>query len=63
MASGKKVTVTQIRSAAGRAIKVDKQLQAMGLGRVGKKVTFTMNPSTQGMIHTVRHLVKVEESK
>jgi len=63
MASGKKVTVTQIRSAASRAIKVDKQLQAMGLGRVGKKVTFTLNPSIQGMIHTVRHLVKVEEAK
>lgn len=63
MASGKKVTVTQIRSAASRAIKVDRQLQAMGLGRVGKKVTFTLNPSTEGMIHTVRHLVKVEEAK
>ncbi len=63
MTSGKKVTVTQIRSAASRAIKVDKQLQAMGLGRVGKKVTFALNPSTQGMIHTVRHLVKVEDAK
>jgi|1048.fasta_scaffold25455_3 ribosomal protein L30 len=63
MASGKKVTVIQVRSAASRAMKVDRQLQAMGLGRVGKKVTFALNPATQGMIHTVRHLVKVEEAK
>lgn len=63
MKLGQKVIVTQIRSAACRPKKVDRMLEAIGLGRVGKSKTFTLNESVAGTINRLGHLVKVSECK
>lgn len=63
MKTGQKLLVKQIRSTACRAQKVDNQLRALGLGRVGKSAIITLNPAVEGMIRTIRHLVTIEEAK
>ncbi len=63
MKTGQKLLLKQIRSTACRATKVDNQLKALGLGRVGKSVVVTLNPAVEGMVRTIRHLVTVEEAK
>lgn len=58
-----KVKVTLIKSMIGRPEKHRKVLRAMGLTRINKTVEFTDRASIRGMMNTVSHLVKVEESK
>lgn len=58
--SGKtKITLTQIRSAAGRDKRVKATLAALGLGRLGKCVELPSNAAVLGMVRKVTHLVKV----
>ena len=63
VSSTKKVLVTQIKSAIGRDGHTTKQLKALGLGRIGSKTTFTLNPSLSGAIAKLQYLLKVEEIK
>ena len=56
-AIGSKVQVTQNRSAIGRNPEVRATLTALGLGRIGKSTSFTVNASVQGMLRKVSHLV------
>ncbi len=60
---GKRVTVSQVRSAAANTERVHRTLQALGLGRIGKKCEHTLNPCVWGMLRKVRHLVRVFEVK
>ena len=59
-ASGKTVTVTQIRSAAGRYAYQRSTLIGLGLNKIGRTKTLEDTPSVRGMITAVKHLVKVE---
>ncbi|CAB4345704.1 unannotated protein [freshwater metagenome] len=52
--------VTQIRSSNGSQASQLATLRSLGLRRIGHSVEVTDNPPTRGMIHTVRHLVRVE---
>lgn len=60
--AGATVTVTQIASAAGRLPVQRKTLIGLGLNKIGRTKTLEDTASVRGMIHAVRHLVKVEEA-
>lgn len=57
----KKVKITLIKSAECQ-VKADqtKTAHALGLRRIGDTVTQPDNPSIQGMIFKIKHLVQVE---
>lgn len=61
--AGKKVQVRQVRSAAGRDMRVKNTLQALGLGRIGKSQVLPLNASVEGMIRRVQHVLEVTEAK
>jgi large subunit ribosomal protein L30 len=61
MKDGMKVIVTQKKGLSGRSERQRNTIQALGLGRIGKKQEFTVNPAVWGMIKKVRHLVEVRE--
>ncbi len=55
------VKITQIKSAIGRMPAQRKTLIALGLKKINASVTKENNNCIQGMIRSVRHLIKVEE--
>jgi large subunit ribosomal protein L30 len=57
----KMVRVTLKRSLIGRIPQQRGTVKALGLGKIGSSVEHEMNPSVEGMIKAVSHLVKVEE--
>ncbi|MBO4373012.1 MAG: 50S ribosomal protein L30 [Bacteroidales bacterium] len=56
-----KKKVTQIRSKIGWPKDQKATLEALGLRKIGASVIVEDNPSMNGMIVKVRHLVKVED--
>jgi large subunit ribosomal protein L30 len=53
--------VTQVKSKNGsQQFQLD-TLRSLGLRRIGQTVDVQDTPQARGMIHTVRHLVRVEE--
>jgi large subunit ribosomal protein L30 len=57
-----KVTVTQVRSVVGQSERHRGTMRSLGLGRIGKTAEHTMNPSLEGKLRLVAHLVRVEGS-
>ena len=55
------LTVTQVRSKNGANQRQRDTLRSLGLRRIGHTVEHDDNPQMRGMLHAVRHLVKVEE--
>jgi large subunit ribosomal protein L30 len=53
--------VTQIKSRNGSTQPVIATLRSLGLRRIGQTVDVNDTPQARGMIHSVRHLVRVEE--
>jgi large subunit ribosomal protein L30 len=53
--------VTQIKSKNGSNQKQLDTLRSLGLRRIGHTVEVKDSPQSRGMLHRVRHLVKVEE--
>ena len=53
--------ITQYRSANGANKKQKDTLRTLGLGRIGKTSEKPDDPTVRGAIHSVQHLVKVEE--
>ena len=56
-----KKKVTQIRNKIGWPKDQKATLEALGLRKIGASVIVEDNPSMNGMIVKVRHLVKVED--
>lgn len=54
-----RVTVTLVRSPIGFDRRQGLVVKGLGLRRIGHSVDVVDNPSVRGMIHKVRHLVKV----
>lgn len=52
--------VTQIRSSNGSQASQLATLRSLGLRRIGHSVEVADNAPTRGMLHTVRHLVRVD---
>lgn len=53
--------VTQIKSKNGSNQKQLDTLRSLGLRRIGQTVEVSDNEQTRGMMHRVRHLIKVQE--
>lgn len=62
MEAGKKVIVTQTRSSSGRKKDQIRTLEALGLGKIGKRREFTVNSAVWGMLRKVRHVIRVTEA-
>jgi large subunit ribosomal protein L30 len=57
------LSVTQRRSSNGSNSKQRDTLRSLGLRRIGHTVQVNDTEQARGMLHAVRHLVEVEESK
>ncbi|HSY15532.1 MAG TPA: 50S ribosomal protein L30 [Jatrophihabitantaceae bacterium] len=53
--------ITQVRSAIGRQQNQRQTLRSLGLKRMNDTVVKEDRPEIRGMVHTVTHLVTVEE--
>ncbi len=53
--------VTQIKSRNGSDQKQLDTLRSLGLRRIGHTVEVKDTPQSRGMVHRVRHLIRVEE--
>ena len=53
--------VTQVKSKNGSQKYQIDTLRSLGLRRIGQTVDVKDTPQARGMLHTVRHLVRVEE--
>ena len=56
-----RLKVTQIRSTIGTKQNHRHTLRSLGLKRINDVVVKEDRPEMRGMVHTVRHLVTVEE--
>jgi len=57
--SGKTVTFEQYRSAARRPEVQTQTLKGLGLNKMWRRRTLKDTPEVRGMIHSIRHLVRV----
>lgn len=55
------VKITLVKSKIGTIPKHRKTIQALGLNKTNSSVVQKDNAAIRGMVHQVRHLVKVEE--
>jgi large subunit ribosomal protein L30 len=60
--STKTITVRQIRSSIGYRHDQRETLRGLRLLRMGAVAKVPDTPAMRGMLHKVRHLVKIEES-
>ncbi len=58
---GKKLRITQVRSAIGLPADQKRTVRALGIKRMNDTVEQADSPAMRGMIFKVKHLVKVEE--
>ena len=56
-----KLKITQFKSANGANPRQRDTLRTLGLGKIGRTAERPDDPSVRGAIHTVRHLVRVED--
>jgi len=56
------VKVKQIKSKNGANHAQRETLRSLGLRRIGQTVEIKDTPQARGMVHRVRHLIKVEEN-
>lgn len=56
-----RLKVTQIKSGIGNKANQRQTLRSLGLKRLRDTVVQEDRPEIRGMVHTVRHLVTVEE--
>ncbi|MBO4388550.1 MAG: 50S ribosomal protein L30 [Spirochaetales bacterium] len=57
----KQVKITLVKSLAHSLPAQRGTAKALGLGKISSSVIKEQNPSTEGMIKVIAHLVKVEE--
>jgi large subunit ribosomal protein L30 len=55
------VKVTQVKSTIGSKHNQRESLRTLGLRKIRQSVVREDSPQVRGLIHTVRHLVAVEE--
>jgi large subunit ribosomal protein L30 len=59
--TGKKISITLVRSPIGYSERQKRTVRALGLRRINQTVEQVDSPEIRGMITKVGHLVKVEE--
>ncbi|MGN6147086.1 MAG: 50S ribosomal protein L30 [Rhizomicrobium sp.] len=62
-ASGKTVTVKQVKSANRKPAIQTATLKGLGLGKLHRVRTLEDTPSVRGMINSIAHLVQVVDEK
>jgi len=55
------LAIRQVKSANGTDQRQRDTLRTLGLRRIGQTVERPDSPQLRGMVHTVRHLIVVEE--
>lgn len=55
--------ITLVKSSNGASGRQLDTLRSIGLRRIGQAVERPDSPQLRGMVHAVRHLVKVEEAE
>ena len=55
------LTITQVKSANGTNQRQKDTLRTLGLRKIGHTVEVKDTPQSRGMLHRVRHLVKIDE--
>ena len=58
-----KIKITLIKSTNGRVEKQMKNVEALGLSKIGSSAIHEDGPVVRGMIKVVSHLVKVEDAE
>ena len=53
--------ITQVKSVNGTNPRQKGALRSLGLGKIGRSVERPDHPTVLGAVHSVQHLVKVEE--
>jgi large subunit ribosomal protein L30 len=53
--------ITQIKSMNGANPKQRDTLKTLGLGKIGRSSEREDHPTVRGLVHSVRHLVRVDE--
>ncbi len=53
--------ITQVKSMNGAKPQQRETLKTLGLGKIGRSSERDDHPTVRGLIHSVRHLVKVDE--
>ena len=56
-----RLKVTQLRSTVGSKPELRDTLRSLGLKRINDVVVKEDRPEIRGMVHAVRHLIKVDE--
>lgn len=56
-----KIKIKQTRSKINRPVDQKRTLEALGLKKIGQVVEHEMNPSIEGMINKVKHLITIVE--
>jgi large subunit ribosomal protein L30 len=54
--------IKQVRSANGANRKQRESLRTLGLGKIGRTSAREDHPTVRGVIHSVRHLVEVDDA-
>ncbi|MGE0768604.1 MAG: 50S ribosomal protein L30 [Hyphomicrobiaceae bacterium] len=60
--AAKTLTIEQIRSATRRPEIQTQTLKGLGLNKMHRRRTLEDTPEVRGMIHSIRHLVRVVEN-
>ena len=60
---GKKVKITQIKSAIGYRHQAKDTLKALGIKKMNSSVIKVVSPAIEGMIVSINHLLRVEDHK
>jgi large subunit ribosomal protein L30 len=53
--------ITQVKSSNGANPKQRETLKTLGLGKIGRSSEREDHPTVRGLLHSVRHLVNVDE--
>jgi large subunit ribosomal protein L30 len=54
--------ITQVKSSNGANPQQRESLKTLGLGKIGRSTEREDHPTVLGLIHSVRHLVKVSDA-
>ena len=56
-----KLVITQVKSSVGYSKKQQETLKTLRLGKIGRSTEREDHPTVRGLIHSVQHLVTVDE--
>jgi large subunit ribosomal protein L30 len=57
------IRIKQVRSLSGSIVKHRRTMEALGFRRCYQTIEKADTPQIRGMIHQVRHLVRIEEAR